>query len=35
MIRMESVALWLLATIGGLHLLISLLEFIGWLWRNR
>lgn len=35
MIRMESVALWLLATIGGLHLLISLLEFIGWLWRNK
>lgn len=35
MIRMESVALWLLATIGGLHLLITLLEFIGWLWRNR
>ena len=35
MIRTESVALWLLATIGGLHLLITLLEFIGWLWRNR
>lgn len=35
MIRMESVALWLLATIGGLHLLITLLEFIQWLWRNR
>lgn len=35
MIRVESVALWLLATIGGLHLLITLLEFIGWLWRNK
>lgn len=35
MIKVESVALWLLATIGGLHLLISLLEFIGWLWRNK
>lgn len=35
MIRMESVALWLLATIGGLHLLITLLEFIQWLWRNK
>lgn len=34
MIRVESVTLWLLATIGGLHLLISLIEFIQWLWRG-
>lgn len=34
MIRVENVALLLLATVGGLHLLISLIEFIQWLWRS-
>lgn len=34
MIRTENVALLLLATVGGLHLLISLIEFIEWLFRG-
>lgn len=34
MIKTENVALLLLATVGGLHLLISLIEFIQWLWRS-
>lgn len=34
MIRTENVALLLLATVGGLHLLISLIEFVQWLWRS-
>lgn len=34
MIRTENVALLLLATVGGLHLLITLIEFIEWLWRG-
>ena len=34
MIKTENIALLLLATVGGLHLLITLIEFIEWLWRG-